>query len=284
MICYLYGITNLDNRLEAPLFASIERLACSQLAAIVEHVPDADFGPEILDQNLLSIDWVARTALRHEAVLSAAMAGGPVIPARLCTVFTDAGAVVQSLAGDHDRLSTTLRYLQSRSEWGLKVYLDAARLDAGIDDSDPKLRAIEEATIGASPGKVYLLTKKREARREELRRERTQEALDRVLDGLESLPISLHQRSLLAADITGRAEPMVLNVAALVSDDDLLAYHAEVQVLKAELAEEGFSIETSGPWPPYSFSQEAGEDDDEDASCEEGDLGDETDCRGGAGA
>ncbi len=269
MICYLYGITNLDNRLEAPVFASVERLPCSELAAIVEHVADDDFGPESLDRNLASLDWVARTALRHEAVLHAAMAGGPVIPARLCTVFTDAGAVVESIAGDSERLTSTLRYLQNRSEWGLKIHVDEARLDAGIDDSDPKLAALAASAIDASPGKLYLLTKKREARREEIRRERTQAAINRVLDGLESLPVALHERSLLSADITGREQPMVLNVAALVGDDDLLAYHAEVQVLTAELESEGFSIETSGPWPPYSFSQEVGEDEEGSSPDEE---------------
>lgn len=270
MICYLYGITSVDNLLEAPVFASVRRLPCSELAALVEEVPDVEFGPESLERNLASLDWVARTARRHEAVLHAAMAGGPVIPARLCTVFSDAVAVTESITGEHERLFSTLRYLGGRSEWGLKVHLDEARLDAGIDDSDPKLQALSEAAIGASPGKAYLLTKKREARREEIRRERTQDAIGLVLDGLESLPILLHQRSLLAPDITGRPEPMVLNVAALVRDADLFAYHAEVQVLMASLAEGGFSLETTGPWPPYSFAQEAGDEDEAMSDDEDG--------------
>lgn len=272
MLYYLYGITNRDNGLQAPALASIQRLPCSELAALIEPVPGADFGPEGLERNLQCLDWVARTARRHEAVLRAAMAGGPVIPARLCTVFSDASVVVESVVKEHRRLFSTLRYLQDRSEWGLKVYCDEERLDAAIGDSDPQLRALAEAAIDATPGRAYLLTKKREARRVELRRRRAQAVIDSVIDGLESLPIGLQQRDILAAEITGHALPMVLNLAALVGADDLLAYHAEVQVLSAGLAAEGFSIETSGPWPPYSFSQDAAEDDPDAADYQAGDA------------
>lgn len=257
MVYYLYGLTRADNRLEAPELASVQKVACSDVTALVEQVEEDDFGPESLDRNLASLDWVARTARRHEAVLGAAMVGGPVIPARLCTVFTDATVVLESVAADLARFSSVLRYLEDRAEWGLKVYRDDERLDAALGDSDPALMALLEAARGAGPGTSYLLRRKQEARRAELRERREAAAIDSVLDGLGSLPVVLQRRPVLAGEITGHTLPMVLNVAALVRASELLAYHAEVQVLTADLQRDGFTVESSGPWPPYSFVQEA---------------------------
>ena len=124
MLYYLYGITSSDNSLSAVPAASVEKVVCSGLTALVEPVADGDFAPDALEVSLGSLDLVARTARKHEALLEAAMASGPVLPARLCTLFKDTGAVLRSLTDNHPRLSSMLGRLRHRSEWGLKVYCD----------------------------------------------------------------------------------------------------------------------------------------------------------------
>lgn len=271
MLYYLYGITSSDNSLSAVPAASVEKVVCSDLLALVEPVADGDFAPDALEASLGSLDWVARTARKHEALLEAAMASGPVVPARLCTLFKDTGAVLRSLTDNHPRLSSMLGRLRHRSEWGLKVYCDEARLRETLGNSDPEMCALAEAALTASPGRMYLLTKKREARRLEITRARIEEAVDEILGALETLPIALRQKAALSGDVTGHSEPMVLNLAALVGDQELFAYHAEVQVLATALSADGFVFETSGPWPAYSFSDEDGDEGDVESEDKLGD-------------
>lgn len=276
MFCYLFGITSVENPLDATPLSGLRRIAFRDVAALVEDVSSDDFGPSGLERNMASVDWVTRTARRHEAIVSAVMSLGPVIPARLCTIFSDARAVERTLDEEHHRLKTRLSYLAARSEWSLKLYCDPEKLDASVDQADPELAALTRAEEGASQGKAYLLRKKRDARRAELREGITNVAIDCLIEGLESLPVTLKERALLASDLTGRSEPMVLNLAALVGDDDLLAFHAEVKVLAMTLAERGFTLDTGGPWPPYTFASEAdddaGEADDDESEEEDADA------------
>lgn len=263
MFCYLYGITSAENSLDAAPLSGIQRIACRELTALVEAVSGDEFGPAELDRNMASVDWVTRTARRHEAVLSAAMSFGPVIPARLCTIFSDAGAVARTLTEEHERLAGRLRYLADRSEWSLKLYCREEALDALVDSADPELAALAQAETGANEGKVYLLRKKQASRRAELRQGLIDEAIDGLIEGVESLPVTLRERALMSSDLTGRSDPMVLNLAVLVGDEDLIALHAELKVLATTLAEMGFTLESSGPWPPYTFAndeEESGEE------------------------
>lgn len=251
---YMYGITSSENPLRGAHLAPIEKVAGAHLAAMVEPVSDADFSPQMLDARLSSLEWVARTARRHQSVLGAAMESGPVIPARLCTLFSNRDAILHYLSENEERLSTSLRRLKSCSEWGLKIFCDEGQLGAAVTESDAEIQSLAATAVSASPGRAYVLYKKRDARRDFLRRERIDAAMDQVLEELGLLPISICHKTFLSKEMTGRNEPMVLNVAALVGDAELTAYHATVKVLSDELGAEGFLFETSGPWPAYSFS------------------------------
>lgn len=277
MFCYLFGITSVENPLDATLLSGLRRIAFRDVAALVEDVSSDEFGPAGLERNMASVDWVTRAARRHEAIVSAAMTLGPVIPARLCTIFSDATAVERTLDEEHQRLRSQLSYLGARSEWSLKLYCDAEKLDASVDEADPELAALARAEEGATQGKAYLLRKKRDARRAELRDGITNVAIDCLIEGLETLPVTLRERALIASDLTGRSEPMVLNLAALVGDDDLLAFHAEVKVLAMTLAERGFTLDTSGPWPPYTFASEQGDTDEDADDADDDDADDNAD-------
>ena len=46
---------------------------------------------------------------------------------------------------------------------------------------------------------------------------------------------------------------MALNLAVLVLRDRLPEFHARAEAIGAAYAEQGLSVEVSGPWPPYNF-------------------------------
>jgi len=254
-VLYLYGIVPGDQALPAGGGAPLAAIPYSRLAAVVELVSAAEFAPEILDEKLRCVDWVALLAHKHTSVLEQVLQHGPVIPARLCTLFSSARAVTDLLAQNEQQLAERLGWFEGREEWGLKIFCDEARLRATIASSDPVVLAIEAAAAAGSPGQAYVLRKKRDGCVARSVAAATEAAVDEVLS-LAAIAIDTRFRSLLSDAVSGRREAMVANVALLVDITACPALHTAVEELSARLLPEGFAIELTGPWPPYSFCED----------------------------
>jgi len=260
-ILYLYGVVANDRPVRPAGGAALEVVSCSSLIAIVEAVSRDEFSPEALDDRLACIDWVVPLARKHTAVLEEIMRDGPVIPARLCTLFSHASAVADALAHSAQRFHDALRLIRGRQEWSCKVFFDEARLRAVAGTDDPGLQALDTAALVASPGQAYVLRKQRDVRLAEVVTARVDAVIDEIVDAvtgevglaLDPERACVRFRELLAETATGRPEPMALNAALLVDVERAEALRASVGALRARLAAEGFALELTGPWPPYSF-------------------------------
>jgi len=58
----------------------------------------------------------------------------------------------------------------------------------------------------------------------------------------------------LERELTGRKEPMVLNIAYLILDEKVEDFKRAVEDLNQNIQTKGFSLEYSGPWPAYNFT------------------------------
>ncbi|MBI4704458.1 MAG: GvpL/GvpF family gas vesicle protein [Deltaproteobacteria bacterium] len=248
-VAYLYGITRGDQGAPRVRGAAIETVRSPRLAALVELVDAGEHTPERIERRLESAPDLAILARKHETVLEAALALGPVIPARLCTLYRGVPAVRAHLCANQDRYLGMLAGLVGRREWGLKMYCDGARLRA----TSTQPRSAPRPPAAARSGHDYLLGKRREARRAAVAAARLDEAAEQVLAAIEPLATGLRVKPLLPSDLTGRSETMALNLAALVADRACPALHRVVAALAGRLACEGFAFELSGPWPAYSF-------------------------------
>jgi len=266
-ILYLYGVVANDRPVRPAGGAALEVVSCSSLIAIVEAVSRDEFSPEALDDRLACIDWVVPLARKHTAVLEEIMRDGPVIPARLCTLFSHASAVSDALAQGERRFHDALRLIRGRQEWSCKVFFDEARLRAVAGTDDPGLQALDTAALVASPGQAYVLRKQRDVRLAEVVTARVDAVINEIVDeivdavtgevglALDPERACVRFRELLAETATGRPEPMALNAALLVDVERAEAVRASVGALRARLAAEGFALELTGPWPPYSFCE-----------------------------
>src|ERR1700740_1592354 len=87
-------------------------ITAAGLTAIVGDVGDREYGEAALRRNLEDLDWLARTARAHHAVLEAVAERGPVVPMRLATLFaSDAGVTgtLQERAQDFRRGLSLIR-------------------------------------------------------------------------------------------------------------------------------------------------------------------------------
>ncbi|MDD5309891.1 MAG: GvpL/GvpF family gas vesicle protein [Deltaproteobacteria bacterium] len=259
-VLYLYGVIPRDQGLPDEVGAAVQAVSHSAVVALVEPVCAQEFSPDTLNEKLKSIEWVASLAHKHEAVLECAMRHGPVVPARLCTLFCNTDSLRTSLAENEERFLATLEWVQAREEWGLKVFCDQGRLHAVVGLEDAQVRALDSEAAKASPGQAFVLRKRRDARLLDAAAARIDAMADETVEVLEHDAVDMRLRPLLLEAATGRTEPMVLNIAALVDKSSCSAFRDRHALLSARFQAEGFSFEASGPWPPYSFCDDEGTD------------------------
>jgi hypothetical protein len=219
-----------------------------ELVAIVGPVPLSEFGEEPLKRNLNDLEWLESVARAHEDVLDAALAAGPIVPMRICTIFRDEDQVRRMLADRHRDFEHALERLHGRAEWGVKVIADRGRIADAV-----RARLAPAAPSSGGEGGAYLGRKQEGRRLRELLDATLDEAvresharLEEWADASELLPPQRPELGAYEGD-------MVLNGAYLVADDRVAAFEGVVGELSRQYSEAGLSFELTGPWPAFHF-------------------------------
>jgi hypothetical protein len=229
----------------------VERIEADGLAVLVSRVPLAEFGEDALRRNLNDLDWLERVARDHEAVLERALEAGTIVPLRICTIFADEEGAAQMLAERRPDLDTALDVLEGREEWGVKLTVDRAALEAAARDRAPG--DLDQQLEGQSAGGAYMLRRRQERQ--------LREAADRLASGLaEDVHARLQDWATDAVvnppqnpELSGHEGDMLLNAAYLVEKAKVERLHELVEELRERHREFGARIELTGPWPPYNF-------------------------------
>ncbi len=247
-VVYLYGFVPQGQ--PVPCREGAADVALPGVVALADVLPSEGFTGAALEARLQDPAWVTEQARRHTSVLAAAMDVGPVVPARLCTMFTSAAALRDALEGDVARIAGTLERLRGRREWSLKLYVDEAAVRAACQRDDPSLADPADAS---ATGAEWMRRKQRAFRLAERVNERTERASGDALDATAALSADVRLRPLLSEAASGVASPMALNAALLVARDAEAAVRHEAERLAASLGEGGHLLVLSGPWPCFSF-------------------------------
>jgi Gas vesicle synthesis protein GvpL/GvpF len=222
-------------------------ITAAGLTAIVGDVGDREYGEAALPRNLEDLDWLARTARAHHAVLEGVAEQGPVVPMRLATLFASDAGVTGTLQERAEDFRGALSLISARSEWGVKAY--AVKPSDPAEESGHQVAGREGPATG--PGAAYLqrrraqLTASKDARREALASART------VYAELSRFAVSSRLYPPQAPDLAGQQTPMVLNAAYLVADERAGEFTATMADLTAR--HRFVQLTLTGPWPAYSF-------------------------------
>ncbi|MBC2638152.1 MULTISPECIES: GvpL/GvpF family gas vesicle protein [unclassified Rhodococcus (in: high G+C Gram-positive bacteria)] len=223
----------------------VRAVASAGLVAVVGTVSLGEFGQEPLQRNLEDLDWLAATARAHDAVVAAVLRCGPTLPLRLATLYLDDDRVRLLLDQRQKEFDATLRRVTGRSEWGVKAYADSKALAQNVK-SEPS------PTGSAGKGTAYLLRRRAElSAQQDVERKAAAYAeeihaalLERAVDGL--------RRQVTDPVLTGKRAWMIFNGTYLVDDERVDDFTTLVTTLDAERP--GVTLESTGPWPPYSFA------------------------------
>jgi hypothetical protein len=223
---------------------AVEAICDGDLAALVSPVPLAEYGDESLRAHLEDLAWVERTARRHEEVLEAALREATIVPLRLCTLYHHRDGVRRLLREQRSALKEGLGRVDGCLEWGIKLFSDP--------QSAPPQENGPDAGEGGR-GATYLLRRQQERALAEKAAEVRARCAEVVHDRVAALARSATTNPPQRPEVHGRALTMLLNGAYLIERDRTAELREAVAALQDEWAALGFTIELTGPWPPYNF-------------------------------
>ncbi|KSZ57790.1 gas vesicle protein GvpFL [Rhodococcus pyridinivorans KG-16] len=215
------------------------------LTAVVGTVPLDDFGEAALARNLEDLDWLERVARTHDSVVAGLARHVSVVPLRLATVCLDDERVRALLTEHREQFASALALVTGRTEWGVKAFADRKALTAAVAEAHAE-------GAGSGTGTAYLLRRRAQlAAQESVERDAAERAAE-IHERL--LRVSAAGRRSAPTDpaLSGSHEWMLLNGTYLVDDDRTDEFRSEVEELGS--LNPGIRLETSGPWPPYSFA------------------------------
>lgn len=256
-VVYLYGFVPPDTALpESGLLgvgdAPVELLPLDGLTAALGR-PDPDvYSAAPLEARTSDMEWMAEQGLRHEQVVAWFVDHAAIVPSRLLTLFSSEAALREAV-GSGAAIRRDLERFADAREWDLKVAWDPAVLADHLGDVSEEIAELDRRIAEATPGKRFLLERKR---RNAARTEGRTVARRLATELLEDL--RGHARDSVLLPPPSDSAPVVLSAALLVSGEAEEAMLARAAAARQRLGGFGVAVALTGPWAPYRFVE--GED------------------------
>jgi hypothetical protein len=232
----------------------VRTVAASELSALVSRLDAEAYSPELIEERVGDVEWLAPRAEAHDAVVSWAGNPGPVVPLHMWALFSGRNAVVDMLESRAAELVPVMERLRGADEYGLRVYVDPVALEKVASASDESVAELQRSASSAGPGQRYLIERKLEGARREAARTLAAARADAIHDTLAAQSVAAARDAIPVAASDGSA---VLSAAFLVRRDALDAFRGALTALVRETEPEGFRFAFTGPWPPYHFAGSA---------------------------
>jgi hypothetical protein len=208
--------------------------------AVVSDAPLGQFGEAPLEKRLSDLEWVSRAAVAHDAVIESFMSqADAVVPMKLFTLFTSDERVLAQLRSRWTRVDAVIRRLNKHEEWGARLVFDDARAPASAT-----------ATADAS-GRGYLEAKRRQRTETHAHSSKMRTVAGDVLKALRPFAKDARRRAVSAP--AGSRSRLLLDAAFLVSRAKAPRFRAAAERQSKKITPDGYALQITGPWPPYSF-------------------------------
>jgi len=258
ILLYLYCITynkpeikESAGRMDAPYCIKYK-----DIYAVVSNVSSKDFSEKYIENNISNIEWLEKKVRIHDCTINEIMSGKNItalVPFKFATVFFDENSLKSFLNKYYDSLVATLDSLINKEEWGVKIFYDKKLLEKSILSDDPNVKKFDDEINSSSPGKGYLLKKKKKELVETLLHVKTSEYGKECFVQLKKLSLQTKINKLQSKELTGKDNDMILNAVFLVDIHNISQFTDSVLDLKNRFNPRGFDIEFTGPWPAYNF-------------------------------
>jgi hypothetical protein len=235
-------------------------LAYRELEAVVSKVSLEEFKSEEIQKKAKEdLSWIREKALVHEKVIEEAMRRDDkilsLIPMRFGIIFKDRERLEKTLSQDYSSIKEVLERIKDKQEWSVKVYLkDRKKIEQMIKEKSEVIKEKEKEIASLSEGMAFFMEEElKDVISEEMDKE-LNKIVEDLFKSIGKHAVASVRNKVLEKDLTGRREPMVLNLACLIPKEKIENFKKEAEGLNQELQAKGFYLEYSGPWPVYNFS------------------------------
>jgi hypothetical protein len=214
---------------------------------VVADVPLKAFGQDALNKRLQDVDWMSRCGVAHQAVIESLLGSDAVVPMTLFTIFANDARALAEAKKDAARLNASLDRVAGRVEWVVRVVRGDASASAGAD-------AGAGTMAGAAPrsGREFLQAKVNLRQAARRAAEETNQAVRALMTALSDVADDVSDRTeALTAGAVGSTA--LLDAAFLVARTAEPRFEQAARRLAQPLADRGFRVSVTGPWPCYSF-------------------------------
>lgn len=222
------------------------------LWAIVQSVPEADYGEAALARSLQNLDWVGARAVAHERVIESFLSARALLPMQLFTLFTSDDRVVQHVRADRTRIGRILKRVENKVEWGLRLTYADPKGPHRVPATGPRRRSGAEL-LRARSGAAFLARKRDMLDVSRTRLKDARSAADRVYRAMSRLAAASRRRTSLERAAPGSR--LLLDAAFLVAVAKRVAFRSALGRQVRGLSAAGIAVSLTGPWPPYNFIQ-----------------------------
>lgn len=225
---------------------AVEEAGALKKWLVVADAPLSRYGESAINSRLSDLDWVARAAVAHEAVIEAFIKATAVVPMKLFTIFTSDERALEHLRRERRHVKAVIARVAGHDEWGIRVTFDAKPAAAAAHRDGSRDR-------DATPGAAYLIGKQAQRDSAAELASRAREIVADLHDRLAARGSRAARRS--PSEIPASA-PLLLDAAYLVPRAGASKFRAAVARESRALGPQGYTLTLSGPWPPYSFMQD----------------------------
>jgi hypothetical protein len=233
---YLYGVSPASAKTPVLKMLGIdgehgvEAISCAGFTCWITPVDAHEFAAE-LARKMEELEWLAETSVRHQKVVATIAEKITLLPTRFGTVFLSRESLNKDVAERKTKLTASFSQVKDADEWGVKVFLTAP--------SKPAL-------ISAKSGKDYL-KKKAEA----IAASRAS-GPDAEIQAMASELAKLSRGTAASNKVSSGQQGLQWQSSFLLPRAKRKQWDG-VLMKYAKRWANSRRIETSGPWPPYSF-------------------------------
>jgi hypothetical protein len=242
--------------------SAVTTLEADEAAAVFSTVSLREFAGDAAQAGAQDPEWLIPRACRHERVVEEVMRTAPVLPVRFGTLFSSGKILERFLAEKSGEVARVLDRLSDKEEWAVKGFVDLGRAKEWLMACDPVL-AEHRRRLPDAPGARYFQQKRLDAKTEEAMRLWRRGVIDQVRALLAPHAVDACPLRPQPKNLTGCDAEMIFNAAYLLLRSDIDTFREQVARVGAMHAEQGLTLEVSGPWPPYNFCPPLREDQDE---------------------
>jgi len=218
-----------------------------------KYVPPLEYSDASMKLKLADEEWLDRNAREHLSVNVMIMAQQTIIPFNFGTIFKTRESLSGFLGDYGQKLGESFDALEDREEWAVKAYCNESFLLKNLHLQSPAIAAIEQEIQEASPGKAYLLKKKKEAMSASALEGVHQGHAKAVWGELAALSKEHVLNRLIPEDVSGVEGRMIVNGVFLIANTDVGAFIRTTEDLGERYRDAGVFLDVTGPWPPYDF-------------------------------